>query len=93
MKGSLLLESLTWGAFHSYSWACGALLARAHARTGDIAKIAGYCGNSKALDRALVDFAEAYADQTERDHAALVAAIKQGRVEAAQRTEPGSEEK
>jgi hypothetical protein len=55
-------------------------LARAHARTGDIAKIAGYCGNSKAFDHALTDFAEAYADQTERDHAALVAAIKQGRV-------------
>ncbi len=81
MKGSLLLRSLTWGAFHSYSWACGALLARAHARTGDIAKIAGYCGNSKVLDHALADFAEAYGDQTERDHAALVAAIKQGRVE------------
>ena len=61
--------------------------------TGDIAKIAGYCGNSKALDRALVDFAEAYGDQTERDHAALVAAIKQGRVEAVRKTEPGSAEK
>jgi len=93
MKGSLPLESLTWGAFHSYSWACGALLARAHARTGDIAKIAGYCGNSKALDHALGDFAEAYGDQTERDHAALVAAIKQGRVEAAPKTEPGRTEK
>jgi uncharacterized protein (DUF2252 family) len=93
MKGSLPLDSLTWGAFHSYSWACGALLARAHARTGDIAKIAGYCGNSKTLDRALADFAEAYGDQTERDHAALVAAIKQGRVEAMLKTESGSEEK
>jgi uncharacterized protein (DUF2252 family) len=90
MKGSLPLEGLSWGAFHSYSWACGALLARAHARTGDIAKIAGYCGNSKALDRALADFAEAYGDQTERDHAALVAAIQQGRVEAVRKTEPGS---
>ena len=93
MKGSLLLESLTWGAFHSYSWACGALLARAHARTGDIAKIAGYCGKSKALDEALADFAEAYGDQTERDHAALVEAIKKGRVEAVRKTEPGIAEK
>jgi len=90
MKGSLALESLTWGAFHSYSWACGALLARAHARTGDIAKIAGYCGNSKALDHALGDFAEAYGEQTERDRAALVAAIKQGRVQAVPETEPAS---
>jgi uncharacterized protein (DUF2252 family) len=93
MKGSLLLESLAWGAFHSYTWACGALLARAHARTGDIAKIAGYCGNSKALDHALADFAEAYGDQTERDHAALVEAITQGRVEAVRKTEPGIGEK
>jgi uncharacterized protein (DUF2252 family) len=93
MKGSLPLGSLNWGAFHSYSWACGALLARAHARTGDIAKIAGYCGNSRALDHALVDFAEAYGDQTERDHAALVTAIKQGRVEAVRNMEPGSAKK
>jgi uncharacterized protein (DUF2252 family) len=93
MKGSLNLESLTWGAFHSYSWACGALLARAHARTGDIAKIAGYCGKSKALDGALADFAEAYGDQTEHDHAALAAAIKQGHVDAKRMTEPGSAEK
>ncbi len=65
----------------------------AHARTGDIAKIAGYCGTSKALDLALVDFAEANEDQSEHDHAALVAAIKQGRVEAVRQTEPGSAEK
>jgi hypothetical protein len=47
-------------------------------------------GNSKALDRALVDFAEVYGDQTERDHAALVAAMQQGRVEAVPKTEPDS---
>jgi uncharacterized protein (DUF2252 family) len=93
MKGSLPLQRLSWGAFHSYSWACGALLARAHARTGDIAKIAGYCGNSKALDHALDDFAEAYGDQTERDHAALAAAIEQGRVEAVRKSDPGGEQK
>ncbi len=90
MKGGLPVESLTWGAFHSYVWACGALLARAHARTGDIAKIAGYCGNSEVLDCALADFAEAYGDQTERDHAALVTAIKQRRVKAARITDPNS---
>jgi uncharacterized protein (DUF2252 family) len=83
LKGSIPVESLAWGAFHSYSWACGALLARAHARTGDIAKIAGYCGNSSALDHALAEFAEAYADQTEADHAALCTAIKKGRVKSA----------
>ena len=89
MKGSLPVESLNWGAFHSYVWACGALLARAHARTGDIAKISGYCGQSAALDSALADFAEAYGDQTERDHAALVAAISQRRLKAVRQT--GSE--
>ena len=86
MKGSLPVESLNWGAFHSYVWACGALLARAHARTGDIAKISGYCGQSRALDSALADFAEAYGDQTERDHAALVTAIAQRRVKAVRQT-------
>ena len=89
MKGGLPVESLTWGAFHSYVWACGALLARAHARTGDIAKIAGYCGNSEALDSALADFAEAYGDQTERDHAALVTAIKQRRVKSVRHRQIG----
>ncbi|MGB6500712.1 MAG: DUF2252 domain-containing protein [Thermoplasmata archaeon] len=61
---------------------CGAALARAHARTGDPAAIAGYLGVRDLFDRALVRFAEAYADQTERDHAALRRAIRRGRVEA-----------
>jgi uncharacterized protein (DUF2252 family) len=80
LKGTIDVESLSRGSFHSYSWACGALLARAHARTGDIAKIAGYCGNSTALDHALAEFAEAYGDQTEADYNALLTAIKKGRV-------------
>ena len=44
--------------------------------------LAGYCGDGDTLDRALADFAEAYGDQTERDHAELVKAIKAGRVKA-----------
>ena len=63
-------------------YASGALLARAHSRMGDAAKIAGYCGKSEALDEALAEFAEAYGDQTETDHASLVRAIRQGRVKA-----------
>ncbi len=82
MKGSIELQGLPWPAFHSYVWSCGALLARAHARTGDVAEIAGYCGNSDVLDNALADFAEAYADQTAQDHEALVQAIKKKRVKA-----------
>jgi uncharacterized protein (DUF2252 family) len=76
MKGSIPIEWLSGEAFDFYVWACGALLARAHARTTDIALIAGYCGNSGVLDEALATFAESYADQTILDHAALVQAVK-----------------
>jgi NAD(P)H-dependent flavin oxidoreductase YrpB (nitropropane dioxygenase family) len=56
-------------------------LARAHARTGDPAQIAGYLGSSDSFEQAIALFAEAYADQTERDHAASNAAIKGGRIQ------------
>lgn len=59
---------------------CGWALARAHARTGDPARIAGYLGKSGAFDQAVEKFAVAYADQTERDHSALVKAIRAGRL-------------
>jgi len=62
--------------------ACGAALARAHARTGDPALISGYLGEGTAFDTAIADFAESYADRTERDHAELVRAIKKGRLPA-----------
>ncbi|WP_055701226.1 MULTISPECIES: DUF2252 domain-containing protein [Streptomyces] len=61
---------------------CGATLARAHARSGDRIAIAAYLGRSDAFDRAVARFAEAYADQNERDHGALAAAVKDGRVTA-----------
>ncbi|MFD7298840.1 DUF2252 domain-containing protein [Streptomyces sp. NPDC059897] len=60
--------------------ACGATLARAHARSGDRVAIAAYLGRSDPFDRALARFAEAYADQNERDHEALAAAARNGRV-------------
>jgi hypothetical protein len=50
-------------------------LARAHARVGDAAVISGYCGDSDVLDEAMADWAEAYGDQTETDHEALVKAL------------------
>jgi uncharacterized protein (DUF2252 family) len=62
---------------------CGAALARAHARTGDAAAIAGYLGQGEAFDQAIALFAEAYAHQTEEDHAALRRAIATGRLPAA----------
>jgi hypothetical protein len=65
-----------------YAKACGWTLARAHAKSGDAAAISGYLGTSDNFDRALGRFALAYADETERDHAALVAAVSSGRIEA-----------
>ena len=82
MKASMPLEWLTGEPFYFWGFICGALLARAHCRNGDAARIAGYCGKSEVLDEALAEFAEAYADQTETDHTSLVEAVKKGRVKA-----------
>jgi uncharacterized protein (DUF2252 family) len=82
LKASIPVEWLTGESFNFYAWACGTLLARAHSRTGDPARIAGYCGKGKVLDEALATWAESYGDQTERDHAALLAAIKAGKIQA-----------
>ncbi|HIN64410.1 MAG TPA: DUF2252 domain-containing protein, partial [Candidatus Obscuribacterales bacterium] len=61
----------------------GQVLARAHARSGDAAVISGYLGNSDEFDKAIGQFAIAYADQTEKDYAALSAAVASGRIKAA----------
>ncbi len=66
-----------------YARLCGFTLARAHARSGDAVAIASYLGTSEVVDRAIAAFAEAYADQNERDHAALLHAIATGRIRAA----------
>jgi uncharacterized protein (DUF2252 family) len=65
-----------------YATLCGWTLARAHARTGDSVAIAAYLGGGDAFDRAIMRFAETYADQNERDYMALVEAIDSGRVAA-----------
>ena len=69
-------------AMTGYGRMCGWTLARAHARTGDRIAIAAYLGGSGKFDQAVADFAETYADQTERDHAALADAVASGRVHA-----------
>ena len=61
---------------------CAWALARGHARSGDPAMIAGYLGADDAFDHAMATFAESYADQNEKDHAALLAAIESGRLVA-----------
>ena len=66
----------------AYGELCGWTLARAHARSGDRIAIAAYLGSGAAFDRAIGEFAEAYADQNERDHRALVEAIGSGRLAA-----------
>ena len=65
-----------------YARLCGRALARAHARSGDTVVLSSYMGKSTVFEDALADFSEAYADQNERDHAALVAAVRDGRIEA-----------
>jgi hypothetical protein len=81
-KVSLDLERMSPTATEVYGRVCGWTLARGHARSGDRVAIAAYLGRSDAFDRALAVFAEAYADQSERDHAALVEAVRSGRVVA-----------
>jgi uncharacterized protein (DUF2252 family) len=82
MKASMPVSLMSGEPFEFWAFACGALLGRAHARSGDAALIAGYCGSTNTLDRALAEFAESYGDQTERDHAELTKAIRTGRVKA-----------
>jgi uncharacterized protein (DUF2252 family) len=65
-----------------YSKMCAWTLSRAHARSGDAIAIASYLGSGSSFDKAIAEFAELYADQSERDHAALVAAIDDGRIAA-----------
>src|SRR5262249_46428536 len=61
---------------------CGHTLARAHARSGEPALIAGYLGDSDVFDKAITAFAMAYADQSEKDHEALTKAVREGRLKA-----------
>jgi uncharacterized protein (DUF2252 family) len=81
-KGSVVVEEMVPDGMRLYARICGQTLARAHARSGDRVAIAAYLGSSDRFDRALADFAEAYALQNEVDHAALAEAAKSGRVTA-----------
>ncbi len=81
-KYSAKVERMNHAAMTTYGRICGWTLARAHARTGDRIAIAAYLGRSDAFDQAMADFAETYADQTERDHSALADAVASGRVQA-----------
>ena len=80
MKGTIPLDAIDAASLADYAGIVGHLLAKGHARTSGASMIAGYAGSSDKLDRALATFARAYADQTEADHARLVAAVRAGRV-------------
>jgi uncharacterized protein (DUF2252 family) len=82
MKLSAEVEAMVPVGFTAYVGLCAATLARAHARTSDPAQISGYLGKRDTFDQAIASFAQAYADQAERDHAVLLAAIKEGRMQA-----------
>jgi len=81
-KYSIAIEDLVPRSMRSYGELCGWTLARAHARSGDRIAIAAYLGGSDVFDRAITQFAAAYADQNERDHQSLVDAVASGRITA-----------
>jgi hypothetical protein len=82
MKGAIAIDGIDPGALADYAGICGYLVAKGHARTSGASMIAAYVGRSERVDEALTGFARAYADQVERDHAALVDAVARGRLPA-----------
>jgi hypothetical protein len=82
-KTSADIETATRDGLSLNARLCAWTLARAHARTGDAVAIGAYLGSGESFDKAIAEFAEAYADQNDRDYSALLEAIDSGRVEAA----------
>jgi hypothetical protein len=81
-KGSALVDQMEPEIMFYYARTCGTELARAHVRGGDGVAISSYLGSADTFDRAMARFAESYADQNERDYAALKVAVETGRVPA-----------
>jgi uncharacterized protein (DUF2252 family) len=82
MKGSVDPTMMHAAALAAYAEVCGWTLALAHARSGDAAVISGYLGTGDHFEQAIATFATTYAQQNERDYAALAAAVRSGRIEA-----------
>jgi uncharacterized protein (DUF2252 family) len=80
MKVSAEVETFRPSTLVGYANMCGWALARAHAKSGDAAMIAGYLGSSDQFDGALAKYSEAYADQAERDYETFQAALRSGRL-------------
>src|SRR6516164_8422916 len=81
MKIKMPVEAYTPSVMRQYAEACARTLARAHARSGEAAKISGYLGKGDAFDQAVTTFSTAYADQSERDHDTLMKAVQAGKLE------------
>src|SRR6266436_9282947 len=81
MKLSAMVEVFNRRAMTAYAELTGWTLARAHARSGEPAKIAGYLGKGDQFDKAIADFSVAYANQAEADHKVLKKAVREGRLE------------
>jgi hypothetical protein len=79
-KASAEVEGSAPKGMAVYAQVCGWTLARAHARSGDRVAIGAYLGKSDRFDEAIADFSATYADQNDKDHAALRAAIDDGRI-------------
>jgi uncharacterized protein (DUF2252 family) len=82
IKISLRVETFGAGEMDIYATWCGQALALSHARSGDAVKLSGYMGKSDAFDEAIAAFSMAYADQNEKDHAALARAVRSKKVKA-----------
>jgi uncharacterized protein (DUF2252 family) len=80
MKGTVDIDEMDPQTIVDFAELCGMTLGHAHARSGDFCQIAGYLGKSERFDTAITEFAEAYADQVERDHALLENAVRAGRI-------------
>ena len=80
LKASMPIDKLSGQTLDDYGSLCAAILSRAHARTCDPALVAGYCGRGSSLDESIARFAVTYADQVEKDHAAIVDAVTAGRL-------------
>jgi hypothetical protein len=90
MKGSANLDTMPGPYLERYAALCGAVLARAHARTGDAAQIAGYLGKSDAFDGAVTEFAFRYANQNEADYKEFTQAAADGAVPVSDRGAAGA---
>jgi len=82
MKIGIMVETFGQAEMDIYAGWCGRALALSHARSGSSAMLSGYMGKGDAFDKAIAGFARSYADQNEKDHAALDRAVRAGKVKA-----------